>query len=100
MQAEEPEETWYWPAGQLAHEFVDAPADARYLPAKQLEQEEDPVEVWYCPGTQSRQREAPAPAAYFPIAQLEQALVVEPVVPSEVPAAQAVQLAEAAKVWY
>jgi hypothetical protein len=29
VQAEEPEEIWYWPKGQLAHAFVDAPVVAR-----------------------------------------------------------------------
>ncbi len=100
MQAEDPEEIWYRPVGQLEHKFVDAPAAARYVPATQLEQKEDPAVVWYCPEEQSRQRDAPAPAAYFPVAQLAQALVVEPIVPSEVPAAHTVQPAEAAKVWY
>jgi hypothetical protein len=99
VQAEEPEEAWYRPVGQLAHAFVDAPVVARYVPAAQLAQNEDPVKDWYCPVAQSRQTEAPAPAAYFPVGQLTQTWVEEPVETSEVPAAHATQPAEATEVW-
>jgi hypothetical protein len=100
VQAEEPEEIWYWPKGQLAHALIDAPVVARYVPATQLEHDVEPVEIWYCPDAQSAQTEAPAPDAYFPIKQLPQAFVADPVTPREVPAVHAAQPDEADAVWY